>query len=72
MCLFNGNLWHTVLKKFRTLDNVYLFTVESYCGDCVCVLSILESVEDSCLSAAIQANHHTMIASARAETDQTL
>ncbi len=54
--------------NLRTVDNVYLFTVESYCGDGVGVLPILESVEDGCLSAAIQTNHHTMIASAGAET----
>ena len=63
----------SLLEKEAELDSVsddhsYLLTVEADGGDGVGVLSILESVEDGCLSAAIQTNHHTMIASAWAET----
>ena len=48
----------------------HLLTVEADGGGGVCVLPMLEPVEDGGLATAVKPNHHTVVAAAAAQADQ--
>ena len=52
------------------MTSAHLLTVESNGWSSVCVLSILEPVQDGCLATAVQPDHDAVVAAAAAEADQ--
>ena len=52
------------------LSDAHLLTVESDGGSCVCVLSVLEPVQDGGLAAAVQPDHDAVVAAAAPEAHE--